>query len=482
MKNKILLIISIFFLISCNKLDLDWDIKRVTKPPIVNTVSANFITNISCLITSEVVNDGGGAITNRGICYSVDSNPTILNNIIINNGFIGIYESRVENLQPNTIYYFRAYAQNNYGISYGGNIRVITTNIKANLPEITTKTISSITDISAVSGGNISNDGGSSIISRGICYSLSQNVSLNDEIVYSGIGIGDFSCSLVNLESNTTYFVRSFAINSIGTAYGSIMSFKTAVLTSQLATLKTNNASSITTNSAVCGGDITNNGGSAVISRGLCYSLSQSPTLSDNVIYSGNGSGNYTANLTGLNSSTTYYIRAFATNGNGTAFGNQVSLTTLNPPPVLVYTNNCNSLNSISSLYSGMNGTTAPWGLTSNGYNGGCWVAPDPNKAGNLGTAVGTHFVEFSKTFTKNGYIVFWLNTNNPGYNNILPNIYIDGVSQGNPTMIGGQVSSFYFMQVKTDDISAGSHTIKIEFTGSYYDFYIDELNFYEYQ
>ena len=260
------------------------------------------------------------------------------------------------------------------------------------------------------------------------------------------------------------------------------MSFKTAVLTSQLATLKTNNASSITTNSAVCGGDITNNGGSAVISRGLCYSLSQSPTLSDNVIYSGNGSGNYTANLTGLNSSTTYYLRAFATNGNGTAFGNQVSLTTLNPPPVLVYTNNCNSLNSISSLYSGMNGTTAPWGLTSNGYNGGCWVAPDPNKAGNLGTAVGTHFVEFSKTFTKNGYIVFWLNTNNPGYNNILPNIYIDGVSQGNPTMIGGQLSSFYFMQVKTDDISAGSHTIKIEFTGSYYDFYIDEINFYEYQ
>ena len=83
--------------------------------------------------------------------------------------------------------------------------------------------------------------------------------------------------------------------------------------------------------------------------------------------------------------------------------------------------------------------------------------------------------------FSNNGYIEFWLNTYNPSYNNVFPTIFIDGIPQATPMMIGGNPSSFYFMKVQSSNISAGAHTIKIQFVGSYYIFKIDEIDFYEY-
>jgi hypothetical protein len=94
---------------------------------------------------------------------------------------------------------------------------------------------------------------------------------------------------------------------------------------------------------------------------------------------------------------------------------------------------------------------------------------------------VGVHFVQFTRSFGNNGFITFWLKTHNPGYNNVFPTVYIDGVAQSTPTMTGGQISSFYFMRVQSANISAGFHTIKIEFTCNYRDIYVDEIEFYEY-
>ncbi|MEI8049438.1 MAG: hypothetical protein WCI92_18805 [Bacteroidota bacterium] len=95
------------------------------------------------------------------------------------------------------------------------------------------------------------------------------------------------------------------------------------------ATLSTDFGSAITTTSATSGGNITNNGGTAVTARGVCWSTSQNPTVAlSTKTVDGSGNGAFTSSITGLTTATTYYIRAYATNGLGTEYGNQVTITT----------------------------------------------------------------------------------------------------------------------------------------------------------
>jgi hypothetical protein len=98
--------------------------------------------------------------------------------------------------------------------------------------------------------------------------------------------------------------------------------------TNNFATLTTTSASNVTTASATLGGNITNNGGSTVTQRGVCYSTNSSPTTANTTTNDGSGTGSFSSNLAGLTASTTSYVRAYATNSAGTAYGNQVSFTT----------------------------------------------------------------------------------------------------------------------------------------------------------
>ena len=88
-----------------------------------------------------------------------------------------------------------------------------------------TTPVSSISETTAVSGGNVINDGGGTITARGVCWSTSINPTIVDNITLDGTGTGEFISSLTGLTGNTTYYVRSYATNSIGTAYGSEISF-----------------------------------------------------------------------------------------------------------------------------------------------------------------------------------------------------------------------------------------------------------------
>lgn len=100
-------------------------------------------------------------------------------------------------------------------------------NENATLPVVTTEAVSNITQTEATSGGNVSMSGGTAVTSRGICWSTAQNPTINDYHTMEGAGTGTFSSTITGLSPLTTYYVRAYAINSLGIAYGNQESFTT---------------------------------------------------------------------------------------------------------------------------------------------------------------------------------------------------------------------------------------------------------------
>ena len=103
------------------------------------------------------------------------------------------------------------------------------------------------------------------------------------------------------------------------------------VATGPVPVVATDTVSNITGNTAVCGGIITSDGGSTVTARGVCWSTGLSQTITDNKTINGTGAGYFTSIMTGLTPTTTYYVRAYATNSNGTGYGSAMSFKTSLP-------------------------------------------------------------------------------------------------------------------------------------------------------
>ncbi len=101
------------------------------------------------------------------------------------------------------------------------------------LPTVSTEMVTGITAVSAIVGGNVNSDGGDVVIDRGVCWDSIGNPTLNDNCLHCGSGMGTFSGNLTELTPGRTYYVRAYAINSVGTGYGNIVSFTTAVVNPQ---------------------------------------------------------------------------------------------------------------------------------------------------------------------------------------------------------------------------------------------------------
>jgi len=303
-----------------------------TIPTGTTTTPLAFITQSTANGGGSIIGDGGATITSRGICWSnVTTSPTITNTKTIDGNGIGTFTSSLTTLTPNTTYYVRAYATNSVGTAYGSVLSFTT--VAATIPSgISTTTLSSITQTTASSGGSVSNDGGASITSRGVCWSnTTASATITNTKTTDGTGIGTFSSSLTGLLPGTTYYVRAYATNSIGTVYGTARSFTTASATIPIG-ITTTSISSITQVTASSGGSITDDGGATMMSKGVCWSSTTSmPTINDSKTNNGTSIGSFTSSLTGLLPNTTYYVRAYATNSIGSAYGNVRTFTTLAP-------------------------------------------------------------------------------------------------------------------------------------------------------
>ena len=184
--------------------------------------------------------------------------------------------------------------------------------------------------------GTVADDLRSTIVSRGFAYSTLQYPTLADGSVSVGGMLGDFTATVTGLQPGTTYYVRAYATNGVGTAYGEQQSFTTP---SGLPTVQTAGEVTLTgSGTAQCGGTVTGDGGFTVTQRGVCWSVSPEPTTSNLHSSDGNGLGTFVSTLTGLQPSTTYYVRAYATNANGTVYGEQRTVSTPSGLPTVTTT------------------------------------------------------------------------------------------------------------------------------------------------
>lgn len=192
------------------------------------------------------------------------------------------------------------------------------------LPTVTIISINDVADPSITCSCNVVSDGGAMVTARGVCWSTSPSPTFADNHLEAENGTGAFTCTISGLTAGTTYYVRAYATNAVGTAFSNEQSFTKLVLP----TVTTNTVSNISSSTAICGGNVTTDGGHPVTARGVCWSTSQNPTISNSHTADSSGTGSFTSALTGLATGTTYYVRAYATSSVGTAYGNQRSFTT----------------------------------------------------------------------------------------------------------------------------------------------------------
>lgn len=360
---------------------LDYDMPEVT------TANVTEITQTTAKGGGEVTNDGGTNVTERGICWSTSHNPTTSDSHVASGTGMGAFNSNITGLSPHTKYYVRAYAINSKGTVYGNEVYFTTL---ATPPTVSTGEVTDITTTSAKGSGNVTDNGGSAVTECGLCWSTNHTPTVNDSHVISIISSGVFTLTMTNLSANTTYYVRAYATNDVGTTYGEEVEFET--LSQTLPTVTTLAVTNITQTTAKCGGNVISDGGATVTERGICWSTSHNPTLSnDYAAASSGGTGTFTVIMTNLTPNTNYYVRAYAKNSQGTEYGEEAGFTTENVGMPSVTTNEVTNITQTTATCGGNVVSNGGSPLTARGV---CWgTSPSPTPTVNYtldGTSTGS--------------------------------------------------------------------------------------------
>jgi hypothetical protein len=293
--------------------------------PKLSTTQVLNVKSDSATVVGFVVASGDG-FSERGVCYATQTGPTTSDSKTIFSDPVtkATFAVKLSGLAYATKYYARAYAISANATIYGDEVTFTTSPV---VPTLTTAVITLITGNSATGGGNVTVGGGADVTARGICFGKNHNPSVTATKTSNGTGTGAFVSLLTGLKGNTVYYVRAYATNSAGTGYGPEATFTTLV---DLPVVTTTAATAITKVSAVSGGEVTYDGGGTLTARGLAWSTTANPTIDGTVVLdSGTGISVFISNLTGLVLNTTYHVRAYATNSAGTAYGADISFTTL---------------------------------------------------------------------------------------------------------------------------------------------------------
>ena len=206
-------------------------------------------------------------------------------------------------------------------------------------PEVLNGQASGITSTAAQVSGNITAQGSSVVTQHGHCWSTSPNpTTANNKTTLGGTSVNkSFVSNLSGLSPNTSYYVIAYATNSIGTTYSDAIEL-TTLSPPTMATVRTLRIENVNHNAVGGVGELTKLGDGFITDYGFCYSSSNAtPTLADSKLSLGSTTklGEFTGTISGLLESTKYFVRAYATNSMGTAYGGTVELTTKVAPPLV---------------------------------------------------------------------------------------------------------------------------------------------------
>jgi hypothetical protein len=268
-------------------------------------------------IKISLIADNGATVTDKGVCWSESPLPTIADNhaLRLNGDFTGnaLVIMSTDRIGGVT-YYARAYAINSVGIAYSSEISFTT---PTRYPNVTTRAdVTDITGNTAIVGGSVITDNGATVTERGVCWSTSPKPTIDDNKKVEGKGLGDYSVQLSSLAGSTTYYARAYAVNSLGTSYGEDVSFTTTISTPTIYTADVYMAG----NALFIEGNVKYDGGAMVTEKGVCWSTSPDPTIADNKIIGGVGTGSFSVEITSLDKDTKYYVRTYAQNSEGITY------------------------------------------------------------------------------------------------------------------------------------------------------------------
>ncbi|MBO4504687.1 MAG: hypothetical protein J5730_07760, partial [Bacteroidales bacterium] len=431
--------------------------------PAVTTAAVTNITLSTATSGGNVTYDGNTTVTERGVCWNTTGAPTLNDSHTSDGSGTGSFTSTLASLAQGTTYYVRAYATNNMGTAYGNEVTFTTLavpvgdaqpcpnnptvtdydgnvyntvqignqcwmkenlrtthyadgtaiTLKGNVPT-SSSNLSSTAEYYYIPNGNTSIvatygyvynwpavmhgatsssanpsgvqgicptgwhlpssaewdqlasyvssvfvyrcNGSSNYIAKALCsnegWSASSSVcrvgndmSANNLTGFNampaggngGFGQGFYVWSAT--ASSTTYaYGRDIYYNGTGVTtvtrdYNDTRTVRCILGDGQsLPTVITTPVHDVTLTTAICGGEVTSDGGAVVAAHGICWNTTGAPTLNDSYTTNGSGTGAFTSTLTNLTPNTTYYVRAYATNSMGTAYGNEVTFTTLAVP------------------------------------------------------------------------------------------------------------------------------------------------------
>ena len=296
----------------------------------LNTLAATNIKTTTATLNGEILTDGSPKYSERGFVYSESSMPTLgscIQKITSTLTDSKTYSATVSGLTKGKTYYVRAYAINAGKEAYSTNeVSFTPTSV---LAEVATQSVSNISKSNgtATFSGTIISEGDPAYTERGFVYGTANNPSVDSDtkLVVSGKGVGAFTTNASGLKVGNIYYVRAFATNEQGTAYGKEEKADFTPTAPSVSTISVSNISrSAGTAKAI--GKITDIGDPAYTSRGFVYSTFSNPTVDNGtkVTVSGSGTGEYSTTISSLQVGKIYYIRAFVTNAKGTFYGADV--------------------------------------------------------------------------------------------------------------------------------------------------------------
>lgn len=299
----------------------------------LNTLAATNVKTTTATLNGEILTDGNPKYSERGFVYSESSMPTLgtcIQKITSTLTDSKTYSATVAGLTKGKTYYVRAYAINAGKEAYSTN--EVSFSPSDALPQVSTQ---AVTDIYRGSGratfhGTILDEGEPTYTERGFVYATTHNpmVDSDTKVVAAGKGVGEFVVNATDLTVGNTYYVRAYATNAQGTAYGEEVS---ADFSAILPEVTTDTAFAIDDATAYLIGKISNMGDPEYTERGFIYGTMQTPMIDDEnvtkIVVAKNSSAQFEKQVTinGLNQNV-FYVRAYTMSSEGVSYGTIVKL------------------------------------------------------------------------------------------------------------------------------------------------------------